>query len=396
MLVTVLAAIPLLTCAVAAPVEVPFRTTDEAIIVDATVNGRKVSLLFDSGFSGSVKLDSTINVGKPTGVMNLVDFVGTFEAGTVKMKSLKVGEETIDPTGMEIVQVPDEHMSAMYNTHVDGILGMQALNKGVVEINFEKQKFIFYPASEDITKRKPDNKRTFLVKMLPRGVNAIELPVLTKDGELMPMTLDTGNAGYAATHRDSLERVGIWKEGAKPTFVGSALIASGAVDEFDTMMSDMTIFGVPVPQSVWGVMDLPSSSADSDGTIGFEFLKHFNIVIDATRRRVWLDNFTGKTSEPPKADVGLAAYFSERTKRFRIVHVMPGSPADKAGIKKGDDLLGIDGKELLNMGARKVRALLEGELGSTVKVGVSRDGLYQSYDLKREYLINGMPPKSPQ
>ena len=38
-----------------------------------------------------------------------------------------------------------------------------------------------------------------------------------------------------------------------------------------------------VARSVWSVIDLPSSSAQHDGTIGFGFLKHFNITIDLKR-----------------------------------------------------------------------------------------------------------------
>lgn len=35
-------------------VEVPFRLGEDAIVVDAEVNGKKVSLMFDTGFGGSV------------------------------------------------------------------------------------------------------------------------------------------------------------------------------------------------------------------------------------------------------------------------------------------------------------------------------------------------------
>src|SRR5687768_7591801 len=97
--------------------EIPFRIGEDAIIVDAIVNGRKASFMFDSGFSGAIVMNDTIDIGKATGVMNLRDFVGTFQAKTVKLKTLKLGEVTIDATGMEAVQQPMAHLSQGYNTH---------------------------------------------------------------------------------------------------------------------------------------------------------------------------------------------------------------------------------------------------------------------------------------
>ena len=76
----------------AQPVEVPFRIGEDAIIVDVTVNGTKASLMYDTGFSGSVIVGDNLDVGKPTGTMNLVDFVGSFQAKTVPLKTLKVGD----------------------------------------------------------------------------------------------------------------------------------------------------------------------------------------------------------------------------------------------------------------------------------------------------------------
>jgi len=94
-----------------APVEVPFHVGEEALIVDATVNGKPVSLMFDTGFGGAVDISNTINVGEPTGTMTLRDFVGELEVSTVKIKTLKLGTNTIDPTGLQAVLTPPEDYS---------------------------------------------------------------------------------------------------------------------------------------------------------------------------------------------------------------------------------------------------------------------------------------------
>lgn len=384
-----LTALVALTVGLQGPIDVPFRIGDNAIIVDAMVNGKKVSCMFDTGFSGAFVINDEINLGKPTGTMNLQDFVGRFTAKTVQVKTLNLGTVTVDPTGMEIVQQPLSHMSASYNTHTDGIMGLEVVHDYVTEINFEKKKFILHPRSVDISTRTPDNKKTFLVKMLPIGRKSIELMVKTAQGGRMHLALDTGNAFFATTHKEVLVREKIWDAGKDVNFMRTAWVASGPVDSWYKLLKDLEIFGVPVASSVWSIIDLPSSSVEHDGTVGYGFLKNFNITIDMDRRRVWLENWTGKTGNEPVADVGISAA-KHPSGRIVIYRVTPGSPAEKAGIKAGDALLDIDGVSSNDMTPRQLDAALEGALGSVVKLAVSRGGNLMRHDLARAYLVNGI------
>lgn len=371
-----------------AATEVPFRIGERAIIVDATVNNANVSLLFDTGFSGSVVLNDAIDIGKATGVMNLRDFVGQFQAKTVKIKSLKLGGKPVEATEMEAVQQPLARMSAGYNTHTDGIMGFEVISRHVTEINFENKKFVFYPAGYDINKLVPDNKKTFMAKMLPIGHNAMEIEVKTKNGGTMTLALDTGNAFYSTTHKDVLERLGLWKVDQKPKFMKQSGVASGAVDSWDIRLKDITIFGVPVPDSVWNIIDAPSSSAEGDGTVGFGFLKNFNITIDYEKRRVFLENWTGKTTDEFVGEVGIGATYVKEVSGVYIYDISPESPADKAGIKEGDLLLSVDGEDLDKQDSRKIDRLLEGKPGTKVKVAISQKGAVKRFELERQLLVN--------
>jgi carboxyl-terminal processing protease len=57
-----------------------------------------------------------------------------------------------------------------------------------------------------------------------------------------------------------------------------------------------------------------------------------------------------------------------------VVGPVPGSPADKAGIKAGDLLDSVDGKTLRNAPFWKVKAALEGPEGSSCELGLFRGG----------------------
>lgn len=371
-----------------APVDIPFQVTDHAILVHSTVNGKDVTCMFDTGFSGAYVLNDSVNVGTPTGAMTLQDFVGTMQAKTVNISKLQLGSVNIDPAGMMAVKMPNENYSVSYGTHCDGIMGLEVMKSFPFQINFEKSKFVILPSTYDISKEVGDNKSKYVMRMLPKGNNSIELTVRTKDDQKMYLALDTGNAFYATTHKDVLERLGLWKTGAQPKYTKQSWVATGAVDSWSIALKDLSIFGVPVETAVFDIIDLPSSSADHDGTVGFGFLKNFNITVDMKKRMVVLEHFSGRVSDEELGTVGLGAVYNPRVERMWIYNVMPGSPADKAGIKRGDHLIGING-ELVNwLTPQRVEDLLEGEPGSEVNLSTSRNGNLERHVLKRELMVN--------
>ncbi len=378
-----------LACVALTPVEIPFSIGDSAILIDTKVNGRPATLMFDTGFSGSVVISGVLDIGKPTGTMTLRDFVGQFEARTVPIQSLHFGSSpNLAPKDGQAVQVEGGDMTLSYNMHTDGILGLEPFTGHVLEISFETKRLRLHPKSFDVTQRRPDGQKTFLNRMLPIGHDSIEMRAVLDTGGRMTLALDTGNAGYATTHRDVLERIGVWPRDRAPAHVGRSGIASGVVESWDLELPSMKIFGVPVEKSVWNVIDLPSSSAEGDGTVGFQFLKNFNIVLDPERRVVWMENFTGRVSEPAKGSTGLWAYPDSKTKRMEVTFVTDSSPAARAGIRVGDHLLEIDGTAAAGLSFREMDALLDGEEDSEVRLVLSRRGQLIRHTLKRQILVN--------
>ncbi len=382
------ALIALSTPAQTGTIEVPFRKTEEAMIVDATVNGQKVSLMFDTGYGGTAVIDTAIDLGKSTGTATLHDFVGTLQVGTVKPKSLQIGALTVPIDSDTLIVQQHADYSAEYGQHCDGILGFSAMKGKVFTIDFEHSKFVFHPDSHDISKLTPDNKTTFLQKLLPIGKSSLEMFVTTPTDQKLTLALDTGNAFYATTHRDVLERVGLWERDRPHKFPKQSGVASGAVESWQYQMPPLTIFGVPTPPSVWDIIDLPSSSAEGDGTVGFGFLNNFNITIDYARRRVWLQNWKNPIANIEKGDVGISAGYNPRTKRTEVYLVAPDSPAAAAGIKEGDSVLMVDGEDLVQVGSRRFRTLMAGPVGSTVRLAISHDNGLKRLELKRASLVN--------
>jgi carboxyl-terminal processing protease len=66
--------------------------------------------------------------------------------------------------------------------------------------------------------------------------------------------------------------------------------------------------------------------------------------------------------------VGLGIELKAQDNALLIMNVIPGSPADKAGIKRGDRLTGVAGQTTQDLTTDQAAELLQGEAGTTVKV----------------------------
>jgi carboxyl-terminal processing protease len=71
-----------------------------------------------------------------------------------------------------------------------------------------------------------------------------------------------------------------------------------------------------------------------------------------------------------KADIGAAV--SKRFGLATVIAVIPGGPADKAGVENSDYIESIEGKSTHDMSLAEIRSLLAGEPGSTLNVAVVR------------------------
>jgi carboxyl-terminal processing protease len=71
-----------------------------------------------------------------------------------------------------------------------------------------------------------------------------------------------------------------------------------------------------------------------------------------------------------KADIGAAV--SKRFGLATVIAVIPGGPADKAGVENSDYIESIEGKSTHDMSLAEIRSLLAGEPGSTINVAVVR------------------------
>ncbi len=79
---------------------------------------------------------------------------------------------------------------------------------------------------------------------------------------------------------------------------------------------------------------------------------------------------------------GIGAYVDTTREYLTIIAPMMGSPAEKAGLKPGDQIIAIDGEDMTGIDGELVRQRVLGPAGSTVRLTIKRPGLEEPFDVE--------------
>lgn len=71
---------------------------------------------------------------------------------------------------------------------------------------------------------------------------------------------------------------------------------------------------------------------------------------------------------------GIGVVVEMRDKKLTVVAPQEGTPGEKAGIKPGDVIVAVDGKDTINLSLLEAVSLIRGPRGTTVKLSIVRDG----------------------
>ncbi len=83
------------------------------------------------------------------------------------------------------------------------------------------------------------------------------------------------------------------------------------------------------------------------------------------------ESLTNQTSGEVSG-IGIRMQINEKTKRLTVIEAIENSPALKAGLKSGDEIVAIDGKSTLKMTVEDASKLIRGQIGTSVSLDLER------------------------
>ena len=79
---------------------------------------------------------------------------------------------------------------------------------------------------------------------------------------------------------------------------------------------------------------------------------------------------------------GIGIYIGAKDRYITVIAPIKGTPAEKAGVKPGDTIVKVDGKDIIDMPSDKVADLIRGKEGTKVKITLMRQGTSAPIDLE--------------
>lgn len=191
------------------------------------------------------------------------------------------------------------------------------------------------------------------------------------DGRRLKVMIDTGVPFGLYLTPEHVKREGLWNaEGASGVETMPSLVGTLAyrLKRLSRMKLGNVVFERPIAALGDPAVATPSAGRAYDVVVGMEFLRRLNFVHDPQGRRFWLKP-NGAVGDGYRYDrAGMSLEFQDGA--WRVVTLRPGGPAQRAGLRLGDQISGWRGRD----GIEGLIWALSGAPGTRVEVQVTRDG----------------------
>ncbi len=84
---------------------------------------------------------------------------------------------------------------------------------------------------------------------------------------------------------------------------------------------------------------------------------------------------------------GIGVQITQDKDKLIVAIPLPGTPALKAGIKTGDEIISVNGQSIVGFTTAQASNLIRGEVGTVVKIGIKRGNTELFFNIKREVVV---------
>jgi len=273
-------------------------------------------------------------------------------------------------------------MNIYEGREMDGILGYDFLSRFVFEIDYENSRMTFYePKSFNYT-GKGDSLDIDLYQNSPH-IKA------TVDGKYEGMfTLDTGSRKSLDLNAPFVKENGFFKRYPDAIEALGGAGIGGETKSLQTRIKAIQIGNFEIKEPITGlsIADEGAFKAEkTQGNIGGGILKRFKATFDYENRKVFLekDDYFDQKDEFDKS--GLMIIWQDG--RFLIQRIYAGSPAEKAKIQEGEELIFVNGDPVTKYSLSQLRDVLSGKDGTKIKLQLKKDDKAREVTFKLKSLI---------
>ncbi len=395
--------------------KVRFELVNNLIVVPVEINGAKLKFVLDSGVSSPILFNLTDQDSLQINQVSEITLRGLGDGDPIKaLKSqnnrFRIGNATNLRQQIFVVLDKDINFSTSLGIKVHGIIGYDVFDSFVVEVNYGKRQLRFHPPES--YSHKLHRKRETLPLTIVGKKAFVEGTIATEKETDIPVKLlvDTGSSDALWLFHNPELGLEI-PETYYEDFLGKGL--SGNIFGKRTKLKGFklgrfSLFDAKTAFPYQESYALMGKLGGRNGSVGGEVLKRFNMVFDYSRRMLTIEknshfkdpfhyNFAGielqhngmryiaesiadlngfvKNDNDPFGNVQIL--LQNRTRLSLVPEIVvsgirAGSPAEESGLKEGDVILAVNGKEVHGYKLQEILQLINQKKGKRVRLLIER------------------------
>jgi hypothetical protein len=296
-----------------------------------------------------------------------------------------------------------------------GLFGQQPMNDRALWIDYGSKRLALVPAtsndksagsnvaaSREIVRSLVSSKATALpFRVAAGGKVLIQTRVVPRHGAAsgwLTFVFDTGATKCALfTGGESGDPTADWSPAIHalqtPTLLGkspASLVRAARVEVRGSSADvpahapdvDVLLVDSPLGRELSRVAGEPVS-----GLVGYSFLRRFRVVCDYPHRVLWLDPVIHFQDDRPYEHSHAGIQLERRDGVIHVMSVARPSPAEKAGIRPGDEVVEVQHVHAAEASLTQLGRLMEGKPGTSLSLTIRRGAQETSYRLKRQRLL---------
>jgi hypothetical protein len=301
------------------------------IILSGRINGVETPMVLDSG-AGVTTLDTAFaqKIGLTGGQKITAQGVGgSQEAELFQNVTIEAGNLRL--SGATVVAIDLTQVSKAIGRPMPVVLGRELFVNSIVGLDFDRGELTLAPSKDFAA---------------PAGATEVKLK---RDGTLhyMPISIgglppvdaafDLGNGGAISLSKEYHEKQPMFA--ALPYAIGMSGGVGGVHENKRVTLPRVEVAGFAFDAVPADLGSQPDGPYEGGANIGIQMFRPFKLTMDLGHDRLWLQR-SGKPADFAKDRSGLFTLLEGD--HFNVLHVSPQSPAARAGLKKGDQLVAIN------------------------------------------------------
>lgn len=231
-------------------------------------------------------------------------------------------------------------LSAQFGVRIDGILGFPLFRKTLLTLDYANERIV-------IRDRIPEDGIPGEAILFTNANKIPLIPIRLGDRQFEAL-IDSGSASALDLNPAGLSPAFLYGPVKGPT---ESTLAGDRPSRVGRLAGTLRIGAFDVPEPVTQVTDELSS-------VGGGILSHFTVTFDQEHNQAFFfqNDAADAMRSPPLRGTGLS--FRKTPVYWKVAGVIGGSPADRAGVRPGDLVSGINGEPASNFDPARYDALV--------------------------------------